>query len=158
MWKLFRVGDSITTGSQNQTVWAGIHQKTAVSGGAVGHGWPDPSISIDCVTNVLRGVFTKEFLDKAKKDREKWKLDRQKSAENKAKDDKEDEEEEKMDVDDTKPAIVDEKAIAEIESQLAKVQKDLQNAMRSGNRKKIMELMKLRQKLTAEKIALRVAN
>jgi len=161
--KLFRVGDSITTGSQNQTVWAGIHQKTAMHGGAVGHGWPDPGY-FDRLRNECAacGVFTKEFLDKAKKDREKWKLDRQKSAEDKEKDDDDDDKGEKMDVDDDKKpsttAVVDEKAIAVVNAKLAKAQKDLQAAMRSGNRKKIMELMRLRQKLTAEKIALRVTN
>jgi deltex-like protein len=36
----FMVGDSVTTGKRNTTVWR-IHQKTSTSGGAARHGWPD---------------------------------------------------------------------------------------------------------------------
>jgi len=56
---LFLVGDSVTTGACNTTVWAGIHQKTSPHGGAVGHGWPDPSyfdrLKHQCAA---AGVFT----------------------------------------------------------------------------------------------------
>jgi deltex-like protein len=40
---LFVVNDSVTTGQTNTVVWAGIHQKTSLSGGATNHGWPDDS-------------------------------------------------------------------------------------------------------------------
>lgn len=36
----FMVGDSVTTGKRNTTVWR-IHQKTSTSGGAARFGWPD---------------------------------------------------------------------------------------------------------------------
>eukprot|EP00964_Phaeocystis_antarctica_P047976 scaffold27785_cov81-Phaeocystis_antarctica.AAC.2 len=39
--QLFRIGASATTGHDNVVVWAGIHQKTAMDGGATNHGWPD---------------------------------------------------------------------------------------------------------------------
>lgn len=39
--QLFHVSDSVTTGASNVVVWAGVHQKTAVRGGATLHGWPD---------------------------------------------------------------------------------------------------------------------
>jgi len=34
---LFRVGQSVTTGSHNQTVWGGVHQKSTTSGGTAAH-------------------------------------------------------------------------------------------------------------------------
>eukprot|EP00729_Bicosta_minor_P005547 gene5547-19719_t len=40
---LFQVADSVTTGSKNVVVWAGIHQKTDTHGGSANHGWPDPT-------------------------------------------------------------------------------------------------------------------
>ena len=40
--KIFRVGQSVTTGREHQTVWAGIHHKTSPTGGAQNHGYPDP--------------------------------------------------------------------------------------------------------------------
>lgn len=36
----FMVGDSVTTGQHDTVIWR-IHQKTATSGGAAKHGWPD---------------------------------------------------------------------------------------------------------------------
>ena len=55
---LFQVGKSVTTGVDNTTVWGGIHQKTALSGGATRHGWPDNDY-FDRVKNecASRGVF-----------------------------------------------------------------------------------------------------
>ena len=47
---IFMVGKSVTTGAENTTVWAGIHQKTRPSGGATHHGWPDPTY-FDRLTN-----------------------------------------------------------------------------------------------------------
>jgi deltex-like protein len=57
--ELFVVGDSVTTGQQNTTIWSGIHQKTSLTGGASRHGWPDPSyfdrVKQECGA---RGVFS----------------------------------------------------------------------------------------------------
>eukprot|EP00386_Alphamonas_edax_P001220 GDKI01003540.1.p1 GENE.GDKI01003540.1~~GDKI01003540.1.p1 ORF type:complete len:499 (-),score=134.82 GDKI01003540.1:205-1701(-) len=39
----FTIGQSVTTGRENQVVWASIHHKTRMEGGEVQHGWPDPS-------------------------------------------------------------------------------------------------------------------
>lgn len=44
MGHIFRVGTSVTTGTTNTTVWAGIHHKTRTSGGVERHGWPDPTL------------------------------------------------------------------------------------------------------------------
>jgi len=38
---MFTVGTSVTTGATNTTVWAGIHHKTALSGGSSSFGYPD---------------------------------------------------------------------------------------------------------------------
>lgn len=38
---IFTVGTSLTTGQQNTVVWAGIHHKTSMSGGAARFGFPD---------------------------------------------------------------------------------------------------------------------
>lgn len=40
---IFTVGRSVTTGKDNQTVWAGIHHKTSLSGGSSKFGYPDPT-------------------------------------------------------------------------------------------------------------------
>ena len=56
---LFVVGDSVTTGYRNTTIWGGIHQKTSMEGGASRHGYPDPHyfnrVKQECGA---RGVFT----------------------------------------------------------------------------------------------------
>lgn len=39
--KMFRVGDSVTTGKKDHVVYGGVHIKTRRSGGATEHGWPD---------------------------------------------------------------------------------------------------------------------
>lgn len=44
--KLFRVGDSVTTGMKNVLIWGAVHQKTSMHGGASKHGWPDKSYFI----------------------------------------------------------------------------------------------------------------
>lgn len=152
---LFRVGDSITTGSQNQTVWGGIHQKTALSGGAAGHGWPDPEyfsrLRNECAN---AGVFGNKWIEEVRKEQAKWKLDRQKSAEEKC---NEDEKDDNMVLEDNVEDTIDEsteKRREEIESELLRVANDLRTAMQKGDRKAIMEMMKKRQALTAEKAAL----
>ena len=59
---MFAVGDSVTTGRQNVVVWAGIHQKTSLRGGASEHGWPDDTafdrLKSECVS---RGVVLNSF-------------------------------------------------------------------------------------------------
>ena len=73
--ELFVVGDSVTTGQQNTTIWGGIHQKTSRSGGASRHGWPDPAyfdrVKQECGA---RGVFSdaheRELQDARKKEAE----------------------------------------------------------------------------------------
>ena len=37
---VFSIGTSLTTGQQNTVIWT-IHHKTALSGGAANHGYPD---------------------------------------------------------------------------------------------------------------------
>lgn len=44
----FTVGTSATTGLDNNCTWASIHHKTALSGGASRHGFPDPSYFSNC--------------------------------------------------------------------------------------------------------------
>mmetsp|Transcript_45854 Transcript_45854/g.71847 ORF Transcript_45854/g.71847 Transcript_45854/m.71847 type:complete len:97 (+) Transcript_45854:1293-1583(+) len=38
---IFVVGQSVTTGVKNTTIWNGIHHKTSPDGGAARHGFPD---------------------------------------------------------------------------------------------------------------------
>jgi hypothetical protein len=53
------VGDSITNGTSNQTVWAGIHHKTNLSGGKDRHGWPDDTYFDRVVSECAAvGVYT----------------------------------------------------------------------------------------------------
>ena len=40
---IFTIGTSVTNGSTNTTVWAGIHHKTSLSGGTSNYGFPDPT-------------------------------------------------------------------------------------------------------------------
>ena len=40
---IFTVGRSVTTGADNQIVWAGIHHKTKTHGGTSQFGYPDPT-------------------------------------------------------------------------------------------------------------------
>lgn len=40
---VFTVGQSVTTGLDNQVVWNGIHHKTQTSGGSSHFGYPDPT-------------------------------------------------------------------------------------------------------------------
>jgi hypothetical protein len=58
---LFLVGDSVTTGQRNTTIWAGIHQKTNLTGGTARHGYPDPTyfdrLKQECAS---RGIYTDE--------------------------------------------------------------------------------------------------
>ncbi len=39
---VFSVGTSLTTGMTNVIVFGSVHLKSAMSGGVVVHGWPDP--------------------------------------------------------------------------------------------------------------------
>jgi deltex-like protein len=52
--QIFMVGDSVTSGVTDTTVWAGIHQKTNYSGGTVRHGWPDATY-FDRLSNECAG-------------------------------------------------------------------------------------------------------
>ena len=48
-WKrglIFSIGTSLTSGLPNQVIWASIHHKTSLSGGA--HGWPDATFIDRC--------------------------------------------------------------------------------------------------------------
>eukprot|EP01122_Echinamoeba_exundans_P006298 TRINITY_DN173_c0_g1_i1.p1 TRINITY_DN173_c0_g1~~TRINITY_DN173_c0_g1_i1.p1 ORF type:complete len:599 (+),score=103.80 TRINITY_DN173_c0_g1_i1:103-1899(+) len=38
---IFRIGQSVTTGADDQVVWNGVHHKTSTSGGASNYGYPD---------------------------------------------------------------------------------------------------------------------
>jgi deltex-like protein len=40
---IFKIGDSITNGTTDTVVWAGIHHKSNVSGGPAQFGFPDPT-------------------------------------------------------------------------------------------------------------------
>ncbi|KAL9182764.1 hypothetical protein ACHAXT_004043 [Thalassiosira profunda] len=44
----FTVGTSMTTGAKDQCTWASVHHKTAPSGGARAHGWPDADYFENC--------------------------------------------------------------------------------------------------------------
>jgi len=39
----FTIGTSVTTGQKNCVIWAGIHHKTAFTGGSTNYGYPDPT-------------------------------------------------------------------------------------------------------------------
>jgi len=160
---LFRIGDSVTTGSKNQTVWAGIHQKTQSGGGQTNHGWPDPGyfgrLRNECAAC---GVFSEDFLKAAEDDRKKWKIARQVSAE------KKEAAGISSDGEDTSktaasPAVAAapaldaaaEALVMSIEQQLAEVAKELAAAMKARDRKQIMKLMGKRRDLAAKKVALK---
>jgi len=83
---LFTVGQSITTGQKDTTIWNGIHHKTSTSGGVSNWGYPDEGY-FTRVTNELasKGLYCEEFVAAEKKAHEGWKLKRQKSAEEKKK-------------------------------------------------------------------------
>jgi len=78
---LFTVGKSITTGRDNTTVWAGIHQKTNTSGGATSHGWPDLDyfgrLATECAAV---GMYSEEFAKAAKEELEKLRAKQAKEA------------------------------------------------------------------------------
>ena len=48
----FTVGDSVTSGATNTTVWNGIHHKTSTHGGFSNFGYPDETY-FDRVTEEL---------------------------------------------------------------------------------------------------------
>jgi len=79
---LFTVGQSVTTGVKNTTIWNGIHHKTSTSGGVSNWGFPDAGY-FERVTNELasKGLFCEEFMAKEETARSKLKLKRQLSAE-----------------------------------------------------------------------------
>eukprot|EP00466_Bigelowiella_natans_P015121 jgi/Bigna1/126427/aug1.2_g1135 len=79
---LFTVGQSVTTGVKNTTIWNGIHHKTSTSGGVSNWGFPDARY-FERVTNELasKGLFCEEFMAKEETARSKLKLKRQLSAE-----------------------------------------------------------------------------
>uniref|UniRef100_A0A7S2W358 RING-type E3 ubiquitin transferase n=1 Tax=Rhizochromulina marina TaxID=1034831 RepID=A0A7S2W358_9STRA len=59
--QLFVVGDSITTSLKNTVVWASIHQKTNLQGGANGHGWPDKGYFERLLSEcAAKGIFPDE--------------------------------------------------------------------------------------------------
>eukprot|EP00940_MAST-03C_sp_MAST-3C-sp2_P002351 g2351.t1 len=153
---LFRVGDSVTTGSKNQTVWAGIHQKTTTSGGQTNHGWPDPGyfgrLRNECAAS---GVFSEEFLAAAARDRKKWKLARQLSDEKK-KDKKSGGHgtPKKAPKKTPKTGPKDPVRIAAIDKRVAEINTELRAAMAKNDRKSIVKLMQERAKLSAEKASL----
>jgi deltex-like protein len=50
---IFTIGQSVTSGKENQVTWNGIHHKTKPSGGTARYGWPDETY-FDRVTEELR--------------------------------------------------------------------------------------------------------
>eukprot|EP00727_Mastigamoeba_balamuthi_P004325 m51a1_g13890 hypothetical protein (419) ;mRNA; r:672943-674605 len=52
---VFTVGQSATTGADDSVIWAGLHHKTEISGGAANHGYPDPTY-LSRVTEELAAV------------------------------------------------------------------------------------------------------
>lgn len=85
---LFIVGDSVTTGQQNTTIWGGIHQKTNTTGGTARHGYPDPQyfnrLKQECGA---RGLFTTAHEVAAKKSLEDAAAKRKKEEEEEKKND-----------------------------------------------------------------------
>ena len=53
MFEQFTIGQSVTTGEEDQVTWNGIHHKTAIRGGAAHHGFPDETY-LDRVTDELQ--------------------------------------------------------------------------------------------------------
>lgn len=80
--ELFIVGDSVTTGQKNTTVWSGIHQKTSLRGGATNHGWPDPGyferVKHECASH---SVYTDKYEAEEREARRKEKAMAEKKTE-----------------------------------------------------------------------------
>lgn len=54
----FKVGTSVTTGVTDTVVWAGIHHKSSVEGGATNFGYPDPTYFVRVKEELAtRGIF-----------------------------------------------------------------------------------------------------
>lgn len=64
---IFTIGQSVTSGRENQVTWNGIHHKTKTSGGTARYGWPDATY-FDRVTEELKakGIYvgSQDILDK----------------------------------------------------------------------------------------------
>lgn len=161
---LFRVGQSITTSSHNQTVWGSVHQKTAYTGGTSAHGWPDDTYFSRVVSECAAcGVFSDKWEENRRQEREKHRIARQISAEKKRKAAASGGGGAKEHTGPDPSAAVDntvsvdtseiDAEIKRIETNLTRINKDMQVAMRNQNRSKIASLMgkrrKLRESLTA---------
>ena len=58
MGKMFRIGQSVTTGRTNTVVYGGLHIKTNVSGGASKHGYPDEDFLMRLISEcAVQGIF-----------------------------------------------------------------------------------------------------
>ena len=156
---LFRVGQSITTGNHDQTVWGGVHQKTSLTGGTAAHGWPDPGyftrLTSECAAF---GVFSDKWEDERKEEMRKYRLARQLSAQRKKQDEANDDDTNAASKDDDKSkgdtiassSTVDTDIDAErraLELRRDHIQKELRDAMLSQDRKAIMKLMAERREI-----------
>eukprot|EP00940_MAST-03C_sp_MAST-3C-sp2_P000161 g161.t1 len=153
---LFRVGKSVTTGRDDQTVWGGVHQKTSYSGGTSAHGWPDDSYFSRLVSEcAAAGVFSDKWLAERAKERKKHRMARQISEERKRKKEEaerttkqKDDDEEPSPSSATKEVDASTKAkIERAERKIAEINKDIQAAMQSMDRAKIKALMQERKEM-----------
>jgi hypothetical protein len=69
---VFVVGGSVTTGQRDTVVWASVHHKTRLDGGAARHGYPDASygerLRSECAAH---GIFTAEMQGEMDRERER---------------------------------------------------------------------------------------
>ncbi len=125
-----------------------------MTGGTASHGWPDDGyfdrLISECAAN---GVFSDEWEANRAKEMREHRIARQKSADAKKKKKKKEEEEEGKKEEEKDPSDPSELTSPEIESiraKMAELSKGIQVAMKSGDRKKIMELMRERNQMQAK--------
>ena len=127
-----------------------------MTGGTASHGWPDDGyfdrLISECAAN---GVFSDEWEANRAKEMREHRIARQKSADAKKKKKKEEEEEgkkeeEKDPSDLSDPSELTSPEIESIRAKMAELSKGIQVAMKSGDRKKIMELMRERNQMQAK--------
>ena len=159
---LFVVGDSVTTGHQNTTVWAGIHQKTRMSGGKVGHGYPDPNyfdrLKQECGA---RGIFTnaheqellnaKNKTDSSKSPPSKKSKTNSSSGSSGSSGDGKSENSEKSEKSGGEEMFVPQEGDNDLDRRIQQCTNDLNAAMAARNTNDIRNLMKLRNECQTRK-------
>mmetsp|Transcript_99249 Transcript_99249/g.283929 ORF Transcript_99249/g.283929 Transcript_99249/m.283929 type:complete len:504 (-) Transcript_99249:207-1718(-) len=157
---LFIIGKSTTTGQDNTTIWASVHQKTSTGGGPTSHGWPDAAY----FGRVRNELAAKGLFDLATEQQQRDELAQRKQA--------------RLTATSSSSASAssasasasgaaaaagggggaasgtDDAERARIQSELSDVAEALKAAMKAGERDKIRELMAARTKLQADMKAL----